>query len=907
MRRFALALLLVAALPASSFAWGFAAHRFVNREAIDELPAPLQALFRANADYVAEHAIDPDLWRGAGRPGEDANHYLDLDAFGSYPFADIPRVEAEHLKRHGAEARAKGRLPWRVAEVYRELVAAFREKDSARVLEQAALLGHYVGDAHVPLHAVVNYDGQLTEQKGIHARWENELYERFEQQIVKQVHVSEVGPSSDPVGLTFAALLESYRESIPALASDKESAGPRDFADTPEDDRYGDAYYTRLFAREGARMEQRLELAASRLAALWHGAWEEAGRPALPAFRFPYVRGSAKLILVTLDGSSAPVLDDAVARGLMPNLASLRARGATARGSLASLPAKTPAAHATLFTGAWCDRNGVAGIEVPVPGASILTARSGFTSEMLSAEPIWVTAARQGLDVSVMSATQVYPFAPFLAEKRFGGNFGWNLTLFDGYQNRQTPQTVLTAKDVRIGPAAGWRGTLPAHRGTPRDFDFSAAGVRIDGLLFDDPSDPVEGFDTLYLATDKSGGSGILLKPRQPEPDTDAFQNLVIRTRDGELGLYFRLFSLTPDASELLLYLAEGGVLRSNRPLAEGAALKATGGFVGNGADDLYKDGLLGAPLWKGGDGTAEGRYLETVRLVERQFERLMDFGIDRTRWQVLVGYLPFPDETLHLWLGFLDATLSGHDAGLAARLRPYLDQSLAISDAFIGRLAARAGPDTLLAVGGDHGMIGANRTVQFNVALAKAGLVALTPEGDVDLLRTSAIYFPGNSGYFLVNRVSRKQGIVRPDDEPAVLARLRATLAAIKDPDTGGPVVTAILDPADRTLEPAIGGATGGDLYVDVAPGYYSSASLNGEVVVARRPSGEHLYGPHRPEMLAGFVVAGPGVAHGVDLGPIRQIDIAPTLSALLGIEPPAQAVGVVLRKALEADVSVP
>src|SRR5207247_2351810 len=81
-------------------------------------------------------------------------------------------------RRHGADAAAKGRLPWRVGEVYRELVAAFRDRDPARILERAAILGHYVGDAHVPLHAALNYDGQLTGQTGIHNRWDTGPGER---------------------------------------------------------------------------------------------------------------------------------------------------------------------------------------------------------------------------------------------------------------------------------------------------------------------------------------------------------------------------------------------------------------------------------------------------------------------------------------------------------------------------------------------------------------------------------------------------------------------------------------------------------------------------------------------------------------------------------------------------------
>jgi predicted AlkP superfamily phosphohydrolase/phosphomutase len=604
-------------------------------------------------------------------------------------------------------------------------------------------------------------------------------------------------------------------------------------------------------------------------------------------------------VLVSLDGAAAPVIDDAVRRGRMPNLGRLRARGATAVGSLTALPAKTPSGHAAVFTGAWSDRNGIGGIEVPVPGANVLTARSGYTSEMLRAEPLWVSAARQGLDVTVVSATQAFPFAPFLEERRFGGNYAWRLSLFDGYQGRQTAPAVITGRDVTLRAAAGWRGLLPQHAGARLDFDLSVAGSRLEALLFDDPSDPSQGFDSLYLAPEKRAG-GVVLKPDPPGTTADGFRALTVRTAAGQLGLHFRLFSLRPDGSDFLLYVAEGALIRSNRPGLEAVALAASGGFVGNGASTLYKDGAFGPPLWNGGSGLAEARYLETALLVERQFRRLTDFGLQRTRWDVLIGYLPFPDEQLHLWLGYLEPALPDHDPALAVKLRPFVDQALGIADSFVGHLAEKLEEDVILAIASDHGQIPASRSVAFNVALERAGLLARTPAGEVDLFRTRAVYFPGNAGYFLVNRVGRREGIVAPDQEPAVLAELRAVLQAIRDPETGQPVVSAILDPRD-SQEPSIGGPTGGDLYVSLASGYDASSSLDGALIRAHPPTGEHLFSPELPGMLATFVVAGPGVAKGADLGRIRQIDIAPTLAALLGIDPPAHSQGRILASALE------
>jgi arylsulfatase A-like enzyme len=762
------------------------------------------------------------------------------------------------------------------------------------------VLGHYVGDAHVPLHAALNYDGQLTGQTGFHSRWESEMVERFERQIEAQVRPAAAGSGGDPVGLTFDVLIESYAASLAALASDREVVGPRDLADTAHDDRYDDAYYSRLYEREGPRVQARLAAAASALGSLWLGAWEEAGRPALDVtFRFPHVRRGAKLVLLSLDGAAAPLIDHAVGRGVMPHLARLRARGATARGSTTTLPSKTAAGHAAVYTGAWSDRNGITGNEVAVPGGSVLEENGGYTSTHLRAEPLWVTAARQGLEVTVASATQVFPFGPFLEERRFGGHYGRSLTLFDSYQNVRVPDAVYTARDLSPRPLGGWLGTPPEHVGGTRELELMVAGVRVDGLLYDDPADPVRGLDTLYLGLDRDTRGGVTLKPVPLlGADASAFAALTLRLAGGEGAAYFRLFSLSPDGGEMLLYRSAVHVIRSSRPRLEGIAFAATGGFVGNGADDQYRSGALGPTVWDGGDGSAERRYLETAALALRQFRRLNDLALDRTAWDVLLAYLPYPDEALHLWLGQLDPSLPDHDAAVAGRLRPFLDALLAAADAELGHLVERAGPTAVVAVASDHGQAGVHRVVRPNVVLARAGLLAVDGDGRVDLSRTRAVYFSGNSAFVLINRASRPGGIVRPEEEEAVARAARAALRGLRDPAGGAPILDAF---GPRFGDhPAFGGPTGGDLYLSLAPGYRLSAATVGDAVGPTARDGDHITNPERPAMWASFAVAGPGVAAGVDLGVVRQVDIAPTLCVLLGIDPPAHAVGKPLSAAL-------
>jgi predicted AlkP superfamily pyrophosphatase or phosphodiesterase len=902
LRRLALlpvcAALAVAASPAPARAWGFTGHKEINRRAVETLPPELKPLFSANRDYLSEHAIDPDLWRTDDNPTEAPNHFLDMDAFGKAPpFPEIPRDEAEHKRVHGQLAVDKGRVPWRVGDVYRQLVDAFRARDSRRALAAAATLGHYVSDSHVPLHAVLNYDGRETGQAGVHGRWEAGLVERFERQILPRLRPGTPRVQGDPALMTFDVLMESFGDAAAVLESDRTCAGPADLATTAPDDRYDDRYYTCFYDREGDRLVARMSRAIDTVGLLWREAWQEAGRPALPAFRFPFVRKRTKAVLLSVDGAAAWVLEDAVKRGVMPRLAALRSSGAVAR-AVSGWPPKTAVGHATLYTGAWSDVHGIVGNDVPAPGRSVVESDSGYDSLHLKAEPIWVTAARQGLQVTVAAATQVYPFAPFTDERRFGGNFGWNLVLLDGYQALDATDALYGAADLKPRPPGSWLGPLPAHVGEVREVELVVEDARVDGLLYDDPKDPVTGFDTLYLGLDRDPSSGITLKPVPVQPGkADGFVPLRMHMGGGESPVFFRLYSLSPDGKELLLYRTPVQLIRAHPARVEEPALQASGGFVGNGASWQYQDGRLGPPIGSGGDGTAERRYLETAALVARQYTRLTDFAFDKTPWDLLLAYLPYPDEALHTWLGVLDPNTPGHDPALAARIQPFMDEALRLTDAFIGHVADRAArAGAVMAVSTDHGMEGVSRTIRPNVALAAAGLLALDAQGAVDLARTQAVYFRGNAGEVLINRAGLPGGIVTPEQEPGVRRQVAAALEAVRDPQTGRPVILDVMEPGAAQEPPLPPGA----LHLSIAPGYDLSGSLQGEAVSAIKPQGQHRVDSRRPYMLGAFTIAGPGIAGGVDLGVIRQIDVAPTLCEILGIDPPRQASGKVLDRAL-------
>ena len=275
-RLFLLVLLSVIACPRPADAWGFAAHRYIMAAAIPRLPAALRPFFEANRAEIVEHAIDPDLWRTAGWEIEDKRHFVDLDAYGPYPFADLPHTEADAVAKFTrAFVDKNGTLPWRTQEIYGKLVEAFTQKagySRENIKFFSSVIAHYVGDAHVPFHAALNYDGQLTQQWGIHSRFESELFERYRSQLV--VRPGAPVPVSSVQELIFGSLTESYTFVQPILDADKLAVAGRDV--------YDDGYYMRLFAKARPILEGRLADSVRDVVSVITAAWVEAGRPAVP-------------------------------------------------------------------------------------------------------------------------------------------------------------------------------------------------------------------------------------------------------------------------------------------------------------------------------------------------------------------------------------------------------------------------------------------------------------------------------------------------------------------------------------------------------------------------------------------------------------------------------------------------
>lgn len=270
------------------YCWGFYGHRMINEYAIYLLPPQMLVLFKPSLEYLREHAVDADKRRYILQ-AEAPRHYIDMDHYGAYPFPDLPRRWEDAVAKYSADSlKAHGLLPWRIQQMMGALTRAFREKDSRGIIRISADLGHYIGDAHVPLHTSSNHNGQKTGQHGIHGFWESRLPEllagnEWDFFMEKAEYLKNPGQYIWDRIMESAAAVDSVLQFEANLS-----------AATPPNQKYAyewrNQQVLRLYATQYSRnynkllhgmVERRLRRAIHTVASFWYTAWVNAGQPEL--------------------------------------------------------------------------------------------------------------------------------------------------------------------------------------------------------------------------------------------------------------------------------------------------------------------------------------------------------------------------------------------------------------------------------------------------------------------------------------------------------------------------------------------------------------------------------------------------------------------------------------------------
>lgn len=174
-----LVVLFLTIVPLLSNGWGFFAHHKINRLAVFTLPIDMIGFYKNNIQYITKKASNPDMRRYIIKE-EAARHYIDVDVYGDSAVYKMPRYWKEAVAKYTEDTlMAYGIVPYHIEKISKRLTRAFMKKNADAILRLSADIGHYIGDSNVPLHTTENYNGQLTNQYGIHGFWESRLPELF--------------------------------------------------------------------------------------------------------------------------------------------------------------------------------------------------------------------------------------------------------------------------------------------------------------------------------------------------------------------------------------------------------------------------------------------------------------------------------------------------------------------------------------------------------------------------------------------------------------------------------------------------------------------------------------------------------------------------------------------------------
>lgn len=271
-----------------SFCWGFFGHRKINFYAVFLLPPEMMALYKPRIDFLVEHAVDPDKRRYAVE-AEGPRHFIDIDKYGPHAADSLPRKWQDAVAKYSVDSlQAHGIVPWWVNTMLYRLTNAFREKNFGKILKYSAEIGHYIADAHVPLHASSNHNGQFTDQKGIHGFWESRIPELLADKSW-DFFIGKAEYISDPLDYIWDRVYESSAASDTVLKYEKELSKffPQDQKYSFEDRngiilrQYSTAYTISYDRQLRGMVERRMRQSIFSIASFWYTAWVDAGQPDL--------------------------------------------------------------------------------------------------------------------------------------------------------------------------------------------------------------------------------------------------------------------------------------------------------------------------------------------------------------------------------------------------------------------------------------------------------------------------------------------------------------------------------------------------------------------------------------------------------------------------------------------------
>ena len=614
-----------------------------------------------------------------------------------------------------------------------------------------------------------------------------------------------------------------------------------------------------------------------------------------------------RILVIGADGADPTILQQLIETGQLPNLARLWARGVYAP-LLTTFPPVSPVAWTSFLTGVGPAGHGVRDFVTKAPGAYLPTLGMFTVTAGDHGLPTYRSRRRAptlgqmlttaGLRSFTLRVPGDFPPDPVnggvfagLGMPDLVGSFGTS-ALYTTAQGKAEVKAKAQVKPLRL-PHLGW-------------------GLAADGWLKGDLDGPARTTSSLICRVE-GGQLRVAASPDDPTPiatlsvgQWSEWLPATFTLADGMRiqGIYrLKLLHLIGEAVDLYRTPIQCA------PQAPLYPLTAPPDLAPRLADAVGPFATVGLPA----DQTGLQRNLIPPKTFLEDADHAWDEQAAIVRhlliyedWDLFMAhYFPI-DNAQHMFWRAMDPAHPAHDPAEAARFGDEIARAYRWVDRQVGELLSLVGNDVTVIVASDHGGVPIYRWFYLNSWLREEGYLHTAPgrkgKARVDWARTRACGF-GTGGIFLNVQGRDPQGLVAPGDEyEALRNELSTRLPILTDPETGKPVVKAVLR-AEEVYPGACPGEVP-DLLLALARGYgLGRGESLGQVGVKPVLETNHTWwsggheGPYLPEDIPGvLVMAGPGIHPGSQLDAPHITDVAPTILRLLGVDVPSHVEGKVL-----------
>lgn len=268
--------------------WGFYMHETATQLAVYKLPKSLREFFFSNVDSLTANSIRADKKRSTNKE-EGPKHFIDIENYGNGAIVTMPHDLKTAAEKYSWDTLKRyGYVPYQILIEYDSLVNAFNHNNADSIIFYADDLAHYIEDANVPLHTTNNFDGQLTNQKGLHALWETTI-PQLNLNIYNLHSKHKATYIANKADVVWTALRRAHALLPEMFMKEKEVA--ENFPDTfkyveklyhgKKTKMYSDTFAKQYAAALTTIINDQLNYCSDMVADFWYSAWVDAGKPKL--------------------------------------------------------------------------------------------------------------------------------------------------------------------------------------------------------------------------------------------------------------------------------------------------------------------------------------------------------------------------------------------------------------------------------------------------------------------------------------------------------------------------------------------------------------------------------------------------------------------------------------------------